>query len=55
MTGSQATAALLPKTAGASGGMGGTGLESLELEGASAEDIIQNVEKMLAQEQARNE
>ena len=56
MTGSQATSSLLPRTSGATGGVGGgTGLESLELESATADDIIQNVEKMLAQEQARNE
>lgn len=56
MTGSQASSSLLPRTSGVAGGVGGgTGLESLELESATADDIIQNVEKMLAQEQARNE
>ena len=34
---------------------GAAGLESLDLESAAPEDIIANVEKMLAQEQARDE
>ena len=54
MTGSQATGAL-PRISGAAGTLGGTGLESLELESTSPEDIINNVEKMLAQEKARND
>ena len=52
MTGSQASGTLgaLPSISGAAGTLGGTGLESLELESTSPEDIINNVEKMLAQE-----
>ena len=53
MTGSQATG--LPRISGGVAGLGMTGLESLELESASPEDIINNVEKMLAQEKAKND